>query len=175
LAKHRTSSAGVWLVFHKAHTRVKSMPFEDFIREALCVGWIDSLIKRLDDDQYALNVTPRKPTSRWSDRNRKRWTELKAASVLMAAGLAARRICRRRSSRCWERRARDSTPQVLGDAGLQISDPTIARDSALSQEPEWSSSMAFRRYQAPEYRLRALPNNRRSRPRAKRTCARSPR
>jgi uncharacterized protein YdeI (YjbR/CyaY-like superfamily) len=49
LKKHHASSAGVWLVFHKAHTGVKSMPYEDTVREALCFGWIDSLIKRLDD------------------------------------------------------------------------------------------------------------------------------
>jgi len=37
----------VWLVFHKAHTGVKSIPYGDTVREALCFGWIDSLIKRL--------------------------------------------------------------------------------------------------------------------------------
>src|SRR5262245_59358483 len=59
------------------------------LREALCFGWIDSLIKRLDDDRYAIKVTPRKPTSKWSNPNRKRWAELKAAGLLTAAGLAA--------------------------------------------------------------------------------------
>jgi uncharacterized protein YdeI (YjbR/CyaY-like superfamily) len=76
-------------VFYKAHTGVKSIPYEDTVREALCFGWIDSLIKRLDDDRYALKVTPRQPTSKWSDTNRKRWAELKAAGLLTPAGLAA--------------------------------------------------------------------------------------
>jgi uncharacterized protein YdeI (YjbR/CyaY-like superfamily) len=76
-------------VFHKAHTGVKSIPYEDTVREALCFGWIDSLIKRLDDNRYALKVTPRQPTSKWSDINRKRWAELKAAGLLTPAGLAA--------------------------------------------------------------------------------------
>jgi uncharacterized protein YdeI (YjbR/CyaY-like superfamily) len=49
LDKHHKSSPGVWLVFHKAHTGVKSMPYEDFVRSALCCGWIDSLVKRLDE------------------------------------------------------------------------------------------------------------------------------
>jgi uncharacterized protein YdeI (YjbR/CyaY-like superfamily) len=81
LAEH-TSSSGVWLVFHKAHTGVKSIPYEDTVCEALCFGWIDSLIKRLDDDRYALKVTPRQPTSKWSDINRNRWLELKTAGLL---------------------------------------------------------------------------------------------
>jgi uncharacterized protein YdeI (YjbR/CyaY-like superfamily) len=89
LAKNHASSPGIWLVRHKQHTSVKSMPYEDVVREALCFGWIDSLIKRLDDDRYALKVTPRKPASKWSDVNRRRWDELKAAGLLAAPGLAA--------------------------------------------------------------------------------------
>ena len=89
LAKNHASSAGVWLVRHKQHAGVESMPYEDVVREALCFGWIDSLIKRLDDDRYAIKVTPRKPTSKWSDLNRRRWKELEAAGRLAPAGVAA--------------------------------------------------------------------------------------
>ena len=89
LAKHHASSPGIWCVFYKAHTGQKSIPYEDMVREALCFGWIDSLIKRLDDSRYVVKVTPRQPTSKWSNLNRKRWAELKAASLLTEAGLAA--------------------------------------------------------------------------------------
>ena len=89
LATHHASSAGVWLVRHKQHSGVTSMPYEDLVREALCFGWVDSLVKRLDDDRYAIKVTPRKPTSKWSDINRTRWKELEAAGRLAAPGLAA--------------------------------------------------------------------------------------
>src|SRR5216117_1626279 len=89
LEKHHGSSPGVWRVFYKDHTGVKSIPYEDSVREALCFGWIDSLIKRLDDDRYARKFTPRKPTSKWSDINRKHWAELKESGQLAAPGLAA--------------------------------------------------------------------------------------
>ena len=89
LARHHATSPGVWLVFYKAHTGMKSIPYEDAVREALCFGWIDSLIKRLDDDRYAFKVTPRKPASKWSALNRKRWAELEAAGLLAPAGLEA--------------------------------------------------------------------------------------
>ena len=89
LTKHHASSPGVWLVFYKAHTGIKSIGLEDTVREALCFGWIDSLVKRLDDDRYALKITPRRPASKWSDINRKRWAALKAAGQLAPAGLAA--------------------------------------------------------------------------------------
>jgi uncharacterized protein YdeI (YjbR/CyaY-like superfamily) len=89
LARHHSAGRGAWVLFHKAHTGVKCMPYEDFVREALCFGWIDSLVKRLDDDRYAIKTTPRKQGSKWSDLNRRRWTELKAAGKLAPAGLAA--------------------------------------------------------------------------------------
>ena len=89
LAKHHASSPGIWLLRHKRHTGVESMPYEDLVCEALCFGWVDSLIKRVDDNHCAIKVTPRKPTSKWSDVNRKRWKQLEAVGLLEAPGLAA--------------------------------------------------------------------------------------
>jgi uncharacterized protein YdeI (YjbR/CyaY-like superfamily) len=89
LGREHASSHGVWLVFYKEHTGVESIPYEASVREALCFGWIDSLIKRLDDDRYARKFTPRQPTSKWSALNRKRWADLKRAGLLTSAGLAA--------------------------------------------------------------------------------------
>jgi len=89
LEKRHKSSPGIWFVFYKAHTGMKSVAYEDMVREALCFGWIDSLVKRLDGDRYAIKVTPRQPTSKWSQLNRKRWAELKESGLLTASGLAA--------------------------------------------------------------------------------------
>ena len=50
---------------------------------------LDKLIKRIDADRHLLKFTPRKPTSKWSDSNRKRWAELAAAGLLTPAGKAA--------------------------------------------------------------------------------------
>jgi uncharacterized protein YdeI (YjbR/CyaY-like superfamily) len=47
LANNHASSPGIWLVRHKQHTGVKSMPYGDVVREALCFGWVDSLIPEL--------------------------------------------------------------------------------------------------------------------------------
>lgn len=89
LATHHASSPGIWLVRHKQHSGVDTMPYEDVIRQALCYGWVDSLVKRLDDNRYAIKVTPRKPTSTWSDSNRRRWKQLEAEGLLAVAGFAA--------------------------------------------------------------------------------------
>jgi uncharacterized protein YdeI (YjbR/CyaY-like superfamily) len=89
LVEHYDSSPGVWVLRYKQHTGVRSMPYEDLVCEALCFGWVDSLIKRLDEDVYVIKVTPRQPTSKWSEANRTRWKALRAAGLLAAPGLAA--------------------------------------------------------------------------------------
>lgn len=89
LARHHATSAGVWLVRHKVHTGLASMSYDELVREALCFGWVDSLVKRLDDDRFGIKVTPRRPASKWSDLNRTRWNQLRAAGLLAAPGLEA--------------------------------------------------------------------------------------
>lgn len=89
LAKNHAASRGVWLLRHKRHTGVESMSHEELVREALCYGWVDSLVKRVDENRFAIKVTPRKPTSKWSDSNRRRWKELRAEGLLAPPGLAA--------------------------------------------------------------------------------------
>lgn len=89
LARNHASSPGIWLLRHKQHTGVESMPYEELVREALCYGWIDSLVRRLDESSYAIKVTPRRPMSKWSDANRRRWKELESTGELAPPGLAA--------------------------------------------------------------------------------------
>ena len=87
LIDHHASESEVWIVFYKPHTGRASIAYEDAVDEALCFGWIDSLIKRLDDARYARKFTPRKVDSKWSTSNRQRYAQLKASGRLMPAGL----------------------------------------------------------------------------------------
>jgi uncharacterized protein YdeI (YjbR/CyaY-like superfamily) len=87
LGEHHASQSEVWLIFHKRHTGRASLAYKDARDEALCFGWVDSLVKRLDDRRYAQKFTPRRADSRWSDVNRKRYAELKAAGRLKPPGL----------------------------------------------------------------------------------------
>ena len=88
LARHHASESEVWLVFHRRHTGVASIAYKEALDEALCSGWVDSLVKRLDDRRYARKFTPRRPDSRWSAINRKRYAELEAEGRLRPAGIA---------------------------------------------------------------------------------------
>jgi uncharacterized protein YdeI (YjbR/CyaY-like superfamily) len=87
LARHHASESEVWLIFYKQHTGVASIGYQDALDEALCFGWVDSLVKRLDDRRYARKFTPRRADSRWSDANRKRYAELEAEGRLKPPGI----------------------------------------------------------------------------------------
>jgi len=86
LAEHHDSASEVWLVFYKRHTGVTCLSYEDAVEEALCYGWVDSLIRRVDEDRFARKFTPRKADSKWSTSNRRRYAELKARGRLSPAG-----------------------------------------------------------------------------------------
>ena len=87
LDEHHDSESEVWLIFHKRHTGVASIAYKDAVDEALCVGWVDSLVKRLDDRRFALKFTPRRADSRWSTTNRQRYAALKARGRLKPPGV----------------------------------------------------------------------------------------
>jgi uncharacterized protein YdeI (YjbR/CyaY-like superfamily) len=88
LKKHHSTSPGVWLVYAKKHTKIPSLSYSDAVEEALCFGWIDSLIHPIDDSTYRQVFTPRKKKSRWSALNRTRAARLIEAGLMTAAGLA---------------------------------------------------------------------------------------
>ena len=85
---HDLEMDGVWLVYYKAHTGKSCVAYDDSVEEALCFGWVDSLIRRLDDDRFARKFTPRKPDSHWSESNRKRVEHLIAQGLMTPAGIA---------------------------------------------------------------------------------------
>ena len=88
LAEHHASEPEIWLIFHKQHTGVASVDYTDALDEALCWGWVDSLVKRLDERRYARKFTPRRADSRWSAINRMRYAQLKAEGRLQPPGIA---------------------------------------------------------------------------------------
>jgi uncharacterized protein YdeI (YjbR/CyaY-like superfamily) len=78
----------IWLVFFKKHTGKPRLEYDDAVEEALCFGWIDSIVRRLDEERYAQKFTPRKPGSNWSDLNIARAKKMIAAGLMTPAGSA---------------------------------------------------------------------------------------
>jgi uncharacterized protein YdeI (YjbR/CyaY-like superfamily) len=94
LQKHHAVSPGVWLIFAKKHTKLPSLSYADAVEEALCFGWIDSLMKSIDDQFHRQMFTPRKAKSVWSALNRARVARLTRQGQMAPAGLAAMALAR---------------------------------------------------------------------------------
>lgn len=75
LVHNHDKSNGFWMVYFKKHTGRENIAYEEALEEALCFGWIDSLVKRRDEDIYVRKFTPRVNTQNWSEKNR--WMALK--------------------------------------------------------------------------------------------------
>ena len=88
LADHHQSVSVIWLVFWKKHTGRTCISYDHSVAEALCFGWVDSLVKRIDDDCYARKFTPRKPGSKWSKINRERAIRMMDEGRMRPAGQA---------------------------------------------------------------------------------------
>jgi len=69
LAEHHVTSPGVLLVLGKVGGSVTSLTWESAVEELLCVGWIDGVAGKRDQETYTVRVTPRRPKSIWSARN----------------------------------------------------------------------------------------------------------
>jgi uncharacterized protein YdeI (YjbR/CyaY-like superfamily) len=85
---HNKEAKGIWLVFYKKATGSPSLAYDDAVEEALCFGWIDSIIKRIDDGKYGRKFTPRKNDSRWSKSNKKRVEKIIKEGRMTVFGLA---------------------------------------------------------------------------------------
>ena len=76
LKLHCKTDKEVWLVFFKKHTDIPSILYNDAVEEALCFGWIDSIIKSIDKDRFAQRFSVRNPKTPYSQANKERLREL---------------------------------------------------------------------------------------------------
>ena len=89
LAKNHQTASEIWLIYYKKDSGKPRIPYNDAVEEALCYGWIDSLLKPIDNQKYAQRYSPRKKASKLSDMNRERVLRLIEAGRMTQAGLAA--------------------------------------------------------------------------------------
>lgn len=69
LAKNQVTSDGVWIKFAKKASGIPTLVYAEALDEALCYGWIDGMVKSIDETYYMQRFTPRRPRSMWSKRN----------------------------------------------------------------------------------------------------------
>jgi uncharacterized protein YdeI (YjbR/CyaY-like superfamily) len=88
LQKHHAKEPGVWLIYYKKDSGKTRVSYDDAVEEALCFGWIDSIMKPIDEDKYMQKFTPRKIKSVWSALNKRRVEKLLEQKLMTPAGIA---------------------------------------------------------------------------------------
>jgi uncharacterized protein YdeI (YjbR/CyaY-like superfamily) len=88
LEKNHNREQEVWLVYFKPASGKSNIDYETSVEEALCFGWIDSIIQRIDENKYARKFNPRRMESRWSETNKRRVLKIIGEGRMTKAGLA---------------------------------------------------------------------------------------
>jgi uncharacterized protein YdeI (YjbR/CyaY-like superfamily) len=101
LARHHDRSRGLWLVYYKKSSGKTSVTYEEALQEALCFGWIDSTVARIDEERYRQKYTPRNERSVWSASNKARVEKLTAQGLMAAPGLNKVEAAKRNGS--WDK------------------------------------------------------------------------
>ena len=88
LEKNHDREQEVWLVYFKPNSGKTSIDYETSVEEALCFGWIDSIIQKIDDEKYARKFNPRRMDSQWSETNKRRVLKIIQEKRMTDAGMA---------------------------------------------------------------------------------------
>jgi uncharacterized protein YdeI (YjbR/CyaY-like superfamily) len=83
---HKTATE-IWLVTYNKKSGKPKIPYDEAVEEALCFGWIDSIMKKPDVDSMAQRFSPRRKNSRLSELNRARVKKMIAQGRMTEAGL----------------------------------------------------------------------------------------
>lgn len=87
LIANAATEKGIWLVHFKKASGKPSVTRQEALEEALCFGWIDSLLKSIDDSSYKQKYTPRLKRSQWSERNKRLVRQLLAEGRMESSGI----------------------------------------------------------------------------------------
>jgi uncharacterized protein YdeI (YjbR/CyaY-like superfamily) len=89
LAKNHNKEKEIWLIYFKKSSGKKRIPYNDAVEEALCYGWIDSILKGIDEEKFAQRFTPRTSKSNLSEMNKERIRLLVKQKKMKSVGLTA--------------------------------------------------------------------------------------
>ena len=124
LERHHAEKREIWLVFLKRHLKEPCVTYDEAVEEALCFGWIDGVLRRIDDREHAVRFTPRKPRSVWSESNVARVERLIAEGRMTEAGLALVRAAK--ESGAWEEAASGRLEVTPDDLAAALADVPAA-------------------------------------------------
>lgn len=111
LAEHHAEESEAWLVHHRSGFQESTLRLAEAVEEALCFGWIDGLLRKLDETRYMVRYTPRRPNSVWSVSNIQRVERLIQEGRMTTAGF--QKIAEAKENGQWEAAIRREQVDVI--------------------------------------------------------------
>ena len=143
LDAHHETASEVWVVYWKKSTGRPSIVWAEAVEIALRYGWIDGLIRGIDDERYMQRWTPRRPKSKWSKVNREIATRLIDAGEMRPMGLAAVEAAKTNGE--WERAYTVPPPTPVPDdlkAAIKLSPEAKATRDRMNRT-RWDRWLAW--------------------------------
>ncbi|WP_413537368.1 YdeI/OmpD-associated family protein [Enterococcus malodoratus] len=128
LTENAQTSGGVWLKFGKTK-ELKTVKAGEALEEALCFGWIDGVMKKLDEQAYIKYFAPRRKNSKWSEKNKKIVAKLEQQELMTELG--REKIAEAKKNGQWDNAAKPSAiteEQILEVAILLKENAEAARN-----------------------------------------------
>jgi uncharacterized protein YdeI (YjbR/CyaY-like superfamily) len=130
LETNHSASEGVWLIYYKKASGKPRIKYEDAVEEALCFGWIDGKIKKINEDYFIQRFTPRRPGSRWSKYNIDRVKRLVDNGMMKPEGLRAYEEVLRKPALAYDNRT-DEDPAIPDDLLESLKNNRLAYDNFM--------------------------------------------
>jgi len=135
------SSTGVYLIFYRVDSANESMRWEEAVQVAICYGWIDSTVKKLDEERRRQMFTPRKEKSVWSKLNKTYIEKLIAEDLMHESGLRKIEIAKQNGS--WTSLDSVENHEIPQDLELAFQQNKIAFDNYNSFSPSYRKSYLY--------------------------------
>ena len=131
LEKNHCTAEEIWLRYYKKSSGKPRIPYNDAVEEALCFGWIDGKIKRINEDYYIQRFTPRRPGSRWSKYNIERIQKLIKEGRMTQSGLEVYKQALKKPALVYDNR-RDGDPEMPEDLEKELRNNKTAADNFMN-------------------------------------------
>jgi uncharacterized protein YdeI (YjbR/CyaY-like superfamily) len=142
LEKNHASEKELWVVFYKKHTGKASVTYDEAVEEALCFGWIDGIIKRIDDEKHMRRFSPRRRNSVWSELNKERARRMIAEGRMTEAGLA--KVAEAKKNGRWDSAAAPRPePQVPPELRKALAENARARRHFENLAPSYRKYFVY--------------------------------
>ncbi|WP_298225113.1 YdeI/OmpD-associated family protein [Flavobacterium sp.] len=141
LHEHHAKSKGVELVFYRINSAFESMRWEEAVQVAICYGWIDSTVRKLDDERRKQTFTPRKDKSVWSKLNKTYIEKLIAENLMHESGLRKIEIAKQNGS--WSTLDHVEEKVIPEDLQVAFDNNAIAFENYMKFSPSYQKSYLY--------------------------------